>query len=186
MADIKEVLAKYITEEEQLSSVVEELNQDFAKSFIPKGRFNEVNEELKVLKSQLDENKKAMETLTQKASSVEEYEKKLTELQQLNSDIEAKSQQQIASITKKTQLKELLLVNNAHHDALDILVEKYTDLVEIDGDKIKDPSKLLEQIKTERAGLFVEKKTDSADKGGNKDKQPTDDSDRIRKLYGLK
>jgi len=186
MADFKEVLAKYIKEEEQLSSVVEELNQDFAKSFIPKGRFNEVNEELKVLKSQLDENKKAMETLTQKASSVEEYEKKLTELQQLNSDIEAKSQNQIASITKKTQLKELLLVNNAHRDALDILVEKYTDLVEIDGDKIKDPSKLLEQIKTERAGLFVETKTDSVDKGGNKDKVQGDDSDYLRKLYGLK
>lgn len=185
MADFKEVLAKYI-EADKLDSAVEELNQDFAKAYIPKGRFNEVNEELKIVRSTLEENKKAMETLSQKASSVEEYEKKLAELTQLNSDIEAKSQQQIASITKKSQLKELLLMNNAHHDALELLVEKYADVAQVEGEKLKDPQTLLEQIKTERAGLFIHSTTESVDKGANKESQPVDDSERLRKLYGLK
>lgn len=186
MADVKELLAKYIEDGEKLNAVVEELNQDFAKTYIPKGRFNEVNEELKIVRSQLDENKKAMETLSQKASSIEEYEKKLNELQQLNSDIEAKSQQQIASITKKTQLKELLLVNNAHKDAIELLVEKYADKVEIDNDKIKDSELLLDTIKAEKAGLFVQTKVESVDQGSHKENPIPDDSDRLRKLYGLK
>lgn len=185
MAEIKELLAKYL-DADKLDSVVEELNQDFAKAYIPKGRFNEVNEELKIVRTQLDDNKKAMESLSQKASSIEEYEKKLAELQQLNSDIETKSQQQIASITKKTQLKELLLVNNAHKDAIELLVEKYADKAEVENDKIKDSDKLLETIKAEKSGLFVQTKVESVDQGGHKENPIPDDSDRLRKLYGLK
>lgn len=187
MVDLKELLAKHITDEEKLSSVVEELDQNFAKGFIPKGRFNEVNEELKVLKSQMEESKKAMETLSQKASSVEEYEKQLNELKQLNSDIEAKSQQQIASITKKSQLKELLLVNNAHKDALELLVEKYSDVAEVENGSLKDADKLLETIKAEKAGLFVQTKVESVEQGSHKQAPSTDDgSARLRSLYGLK
>ena len=184
--ELKEILAKYIEDNEKLESVTGELSQDFAKTFIPKGRFNEVNEELKTTKEQLSEMKKSMETLTEKASSVEEYEKKLAELQKTNIEIEEKASKQISSITKRTQLKELLLMNNAHKDAIDLLVDKYTDQVEIENEKVKDAEKLLETIRSEKAGLFIEKSDDSIDKGSNKNKKPDDDTEKLRKYLGLK
>lgn len=184
MAELKDLLGKYI-EAEKLDGAVEELNQELPKQFIPKGRFNEVNEELKVIKGQLEENKKAMESLSQKANSVEEYEKQITELKKLNSDIEENSNKQIASITKRTQLKELLLLNNAHKDALELLVEKYANEAEIVDGKIKGADTLLNKIKEERSGLFLQKVDDTVDKGQNKTNPTSDDTDRLRKLFGL-
>lgn len=187
MAEFKELLGKYI-EADKLDGVVEELNRELPKNFIPKGRFNEVNEELKVLKGQLEESKKAMESLSQKAGSVEEYEKKLADLQKQNSEIEANSQKQIASITKRTQLKELLMVNNAHKDALDLLVEKYSEIAETDGDKLKDPDKLLEMIKKDRPGMFITVSSESENKGSHKENPTQLDStiQAYRKAAGLK
>lgn len=185
MAELKEVLGKYV-EAEKLDGAVEELNQELPKQFIPKGRFNEVNEELKVIKTQLEESKKVMETLSQKASSLEEYEKKLSELQKLNSEIEENAVKQVSAITKKTQLKELLLLNNAHKDALELLVDKYNDIVEVENGAIKSPEELLNKIKSERSGLFMETKVESQDKGQHKEPPVVDDTDKLRKLYGLK
>lgn len=182
--DIKEVLGKYV-ETEKLDGAIEELNQELPKMYIPKGRFNEVNEELKVMKTQMEESKKAMEMLTQKANSLEEYEKKLADLQKLNSEIEENSNKAIATITKRTQLKELLLLNNAHKDALDMLVEKYADDAIVENGTIKEPESLLVKIKGERSGLFIETKIDSQDKGQNKDIVQNDDSAKLRRLYGL-
>lgn len=187
MSELKEVLGKYI-DAEKLDSVVEELNRELPKTFIPKGRFNEVNDELKIVKTQLEESKKAVEGLSQKAGSVEEYEKQLADLKKLNSDIEAKSQEQIASITKKSQLKELLLVNNAHKDALDLLVEKYSGQAEVSGEGLKDPEKLLETIKKEKPGLFIVVKSDSDNKGSHVDNPTQIDAtlQAYRKAAGLK
>lgn len=185
MADFKELLGKYI-DADKLDSVVEELNQELPKNFIPKGRFNEVNEELKITKSALEENKKATETLSIKANSIEEYEKKIAELTKAHADSEANAHNQIASITKKTQLKELLLVNNAHKDSLDLLVEKYADGVEIIDGKLSKTDELLATIKAERAGLFIQTQSNSADQGGHTNPPSEDDDARLRKLYGLK
>jgi hypothetical protein len=185
--ELKEILGKYIDDNEKLENVIGELTQDLAKGFIPKNRFNEVNEELKTTRSQLNENKTAMEGLTKKANSVEEYETRLAELQTKNTEIEEKANKQISSITKKTQLKELLLLNNAHKDAIELLVDKYSDIAEVTDGKLIEPDKLLETIKKEKAGLFIETKNDSDDKGSHKDAETTkDDNERLRKLFNLK
>lgn len=184
MAELKELLGKYI-DAEKLDSVVEELNQELPKQYIPKGRFNEVNEELKITRSTLEENKKAIELLSQKANSLEEYEKKIADLTKANADIEASANNQIASITKKTQLKELLLVNDAHKDSVDLLVEKYADGVEMTDGKITLADELIAKIKAERAGLFLTKQSNSGDQGGHQTPPNEDDTARLRKLYGL-
>lgn len=184
--ELNELLSKYIEDKTKLEAAVTEINQDLAKSFIPKGRFNEINEELKASKAQLDETKKAMETLSTKANSVEEYEKKLADLQTANKEIEEKANKQISSITTRSQLKELLLTNNAHKDAIDLLVDKYADSTVLEKGVIKDSDKLLETIKKDKAGLFIEKKEDSVDKGGSKETKTDDDTARLRNLYGLK
>jgi hypothetical protein len=182
--ELKEILAKYV-EADKLETVMSEVNTEMPKLFIPKSRFNEQGEEVKLLKTQLEENKKVMEGLTAKALTVEEYEKRNGELQKSMKDMEENTKKQIANITKRSQLKEVLLVNNVHKDALDLLVEKYSDMAEVDEKGIKNKDDLLKKIKEEKGGLFLEGKEDSTEKGGNKKTPPKDDTAMIRKLMGL-
>jgi len=167
MEFMQEILNEYITEEEKLKEAVDKLDKENPKHFIPKAKFNDVNEELKVTKEQLASNKKLVDELSNKAESVEEYESQLKTWKTKYDDLEKTSQEKISNITKKTQLKEFLLENNAHKDALDLLIDKYSEEVEVDGDSIKDADKLIERIKEERSGLFIKTTEDSDQKNEN-------------------
>jgi hypothetical protein len=134
---IKNIIVKYVDADKAVE-LEKELDAELPKQMIPKGRFNEVSEELKIVKAQMDENKKSFEELTKKASSVDEYEKKVAELLTKNKEIEDTAKKNIANVTKRSQLKELLMGNNAHKDALDLLVEKYTEEADIDDKGIKE------------------------------------------------
>jgi hypothetical protein len=72
-------------------------------------------------------------------------------------DLEVKSQTEVSMITKKTQLKELLIDNKMHKDAIDLFINS-TDLgkLEMVDGKIKDSEAFVTAAKTERAGLFLE------------------------------
>ncbi len=185
--ELKDLLGKYINAE-QLDSVVEELNRELPKSYIVKSRFNEVNDELKLTKKQLEEKEALMTSLSQKASSVEEYEKKLADAQKQIADLDTSYKGQIANITKTTKFRDLLVSNNAVKDGVDLLVEKYSNEVELDGENIKEAEALINKIKTERSALFITKQEDSTDKGGNKKSTNEDDEiqAKLRKSFGLK
>lgn len=183
--EIKEVLAKFV-DASKLDEAIAELNKELPLSYIPKTKFNEVNDELKLTKQQLADQSKSVQDLTKKASSLEEAQKQIEDLKKASADLETKTKAQIEAITKKTQLKDLLVENGAHKDATDLLVEKYLTDVEIDEKGIKEPKKLIEKIKTEKAGLFVVDTSNSGDKGAGKGNPPGEaDSERLNKLFGL-
>lgn len=167
MEFIKDILSEYVTDEDKLNEVVDKLNKENPKHFIPKAKYNETSEALKVTKEQLESQKSMVEELSNKAESVEEYESKLSEWKTKYDELEQTSQSKIANITKKTQLKEFLLENNAHKDAIDLLIDKYSEEVEIDNDSIKDADKLIEKIKEERGGLFINSTQNSDVKNDN-------------------
>lgn len=181
---LKDILAKFV-EEDKLTEIIEGINKEFPKHAIPKGKFNEVNEELKVTKAQVDEVKKSMEEMNKELGTVEEYKTKNAELQTKIKTIEEETTKKVAQITKKTQLKELLLENNAHKDALDLLVEKYVEVAEVEGDKLKNPEDLITKIKSEKGGLFVEVSSQSKEKDGNKKGNTPDVDEKLRGYFGL-
>jgi hypothetical protein len=153
---LKELLNGYI-EESKVDEFIDKFNKENPKHFMPKEKYNEVAEELKIKKTQLDENTKLIEGLKEKASSVEEYEKKLSDMQTQYQELEVKSQTEVSLITKKTQLKELLIDNKMHKDAIDLFINS-TDLgkIEMVDGKIKDSDAFVATVKQERAGLFLE------------------------------
>lgn len=185
---LKEFLTPYITDEEKLNSAVEDFSKNhFPKHAMPKGKYNEVAEELKLTKGQLDAQKKTLEDLTQKANSVEEYEQKIAELKTKNTEIEESYKGQISSITKKTAVEKLLLKENAHKDAVDLLLSKYIDIAELDEKgEIKDPATFIEKVKGEKGGLFVTETSNSQNKNeGTKAPATQDDTTELRRSFGL-
>jgi predicted nuclease with TOPRIM domain len=186
MEGLKEVIAKYV-DPEKVDAIVDEINKELPKHFIPKGRFNEINDELKIVKTQNEEMKKSVEDLSAKASTIEEYQKQIADLSQKNTLIEDTAKKQVAQITKRTQLKELLLVNNVHKDAVDLLVDKYQEKVEVDDKGIVGSEDLLKTIKTEKAGLFITTTVDSTVKNENTGGKPQSDAEteKMRNLFGL-
>lgn len=185
MPELKEVIAKFV-DPGKIDEAVAELNKELPLIYIPKTKFNEVNEELKLTKQQLADTNKSVEDLTKKASSVEEYQKQIATLKQTTIDLETNAKNQIAAITKKTQLKDLLVETGAHKDALDLLVEKYLPEVELDEKGIKEAKKLADKIKAEKSGLFVTVAINSNDKGDGKKNPPgAADDERLKKLFGL-
>ena len=182
---LKEFLQTYIEDEEKLNSAVEDFSKNhFPKHAMPKGKYNEVAEELKLTKGQLEEQKQTLEELTKKAGTVEEYETQLADLKRKNTEIEESYKGQISSITKKSEMEKLLLAENAHKDAVDLLLQKYIDVAELDENGgIKDASTLIEKIKSEKGGLFVTENTDSQNKGeGTGGKVPDNTTEYENKL----
>ena len=183
---IKDFAKDYI-QEEKMEEFFENYKKEFPKHAMRKKEYNEVNEALKLTKEQLEETTKSIESLKGKATSLEEAEKKITDWEAQYKQLETDTNQKVGNITKRSNLKELLLTNNAHKDAIDLLVDKYLGVAELTEEgSIKDPSVLLEKIKGEKKGLFVETVVDSTDKDGNvTTATKTDDNERTRKLFGL-
>ena len=182
--EFKELLSNYVSPE-KMDEVIEKINQELPKDFIPKSRFNEVNEKLKLTSTALEEKNKTYEDLKQKAGSLEEYQQKVANLEKLNKDIEEKMQKEIGSMVKKSKFKDLLTQNGASLDALDLLIEKYADGVEIENETIKGADDLLKKIKEERKTLFIDKKTDSKGKGGNGGSTDDEELAQLKKKFGL-
>jgi len=176
---LKNIIKEYVEDSDKLDEVVDKINKEAPKHYIPKAKFNDLTEEHRLTKEQLKEQKETLEELGKKAESMEEYESKIKELQTKNKEIEEKTAQEIKTISSKTQLKELLFENKAHKDAIDLLIDRYSDKAELDDDnKLKNTDELLKIMKDEKAGLFIETKSDSKDKDEFKDndsgKNPAD------------
>ena len=99
---IDEFLQQYIEDEEQRAQAVEQFSKEvFPKHAVPKDRFNQTSEELKLTKEQLDQQTKTIEELDSKAKTADEYAEKIEQLKEQYKQIEQQSQEQISQITKK-------------------------------------------------------------------------------------
>lgn len=182
---LKEVLKDAVAED-KLNEVIERFKKESPKYVIPKERFNEVSDELKIEKAKGADFAKNLDELTKKASSVDEYQKQIADLQAKNKSIEEDAKKQIAQIAKKSQVKELLITNKVHQDSVDLLVDKYSDLAEMGEKGLTNAEKLIAQIKAERKGLFIEETTNSKEKGGGKqDPEQIDKTASLMRAFGL-
>ena len=183
---LKELLKDSI-DSEKLDSVVESINKEFPKHAVPKKEFNEKLEEVKLAKAQIDENKKLLDDLSKKASTVEEYEKNLNEYKAKYEQLETDSKTKISEIQKRTQFKELLVENKLHKDAIDLIVNTQNlEELTLDNGKITNSQNILAKLKTERAGLFLTETEESHETNNNTNSAiPDVETDKLRKLMGL-
>ena len=159
----KKFLETHEIDAERAEKMVEDFKTEiFPKNAVPKSVYSEKVNELEAATGQLTETKTALEELGKKAGSVEEYQNQIEELQNKAKEIEAQAAEKVASVTKQSLLKESLMKAGAHDDALDLLIERYVQAAELDeSGALKDGEKLLEQIRTEKKGLFLERTEDS-------------------------
>lgn len=165
---LKSILAGAVADD-KVDELIAKVNAEFPKHAVPKDKYNEVSAQNKTLSDKNKELDDLMAGLKGKADSAEARE---AEIAKLKADVEGtkqKYEQQIAQLGKRSALKDLLVKNKAHPDALDLLVESYSAKIELD-DKggIKEADKFLETIKTEKGGLFVKVEPDGNDKNPTK------------------
>jgi myosin heavy subunit len=157
----KEKLIEMGLSEELATKVMGELDGNF----VPKTRFNEVNEENKTLKTAAKEHEKQLETLKAAAGDNENLKEQIATLQQQNKD------QQKAHETELKQLK----FDNALESALVAAGAKSTKAVKamlnVDNVKLNDDGKFsgldeqLTALKTSDAYMFAEQQTNQTFKG---------------------
>ena len=179
MAKWIEALKKYVPQE-QHEEAIEEMKKELVFDWKPADVYNEKANEAKTLKAQLDEHKKQIESLSEKAGSLEEYQGMVEKLKADYAELETKTQTEIANITKKTKTQELLTDLGLHKKARDLILKdsEFLDKIEIENGKIKNAEEITKQITDEMGDLIVTKtqETETGREKGQNDqqKQPKD------------
>ncbi len=122
------------------------------KAYIPKHRFDEVNEENRTLKTTVKENSTQLETLKAAAGASEEMKKTIETLQADNKKKDEEHQEKLKDLTLTNAIK-LALAGKVHDETLAAGLVDKTKLV-IDGDKVVGLDEQLKGLKETKAFLF--------------------------------
>lgn len=118
-------------------------------NFIPKSRFDEVNQTKNSLKEQIETMNGELTKLKKLSKDNEEATSKIEALQ---NDIKAK-EKDAALLSKKFAIKDALREAGATH--ADLLADKFElDKIELDGDKIKDVENVLKPVREKYSDMF--------------------------------
>lgn len=155
---------KALLQEKGVSSeVVQEVvaaAEEKLKGFIPKHRFDEVNEAKKQLEAQLAERDKQLSELKKVAGDNEELKKRIEQLQQENKAKEQEYQAKIRDMTITTAIK-LAVAGDAHDpDLVASLIDKTKIEVDEQGQIKSGLDDQLKALRESKAFLFVQKEPD--------------------------
>jgi hypothetical protein len=135
---LKEILGEQLYN--QVKSVLDEKKIKLANlsdgSFIPRDKFNEKNEESKLLKEQIEEFKKKSKEVDKLVSSNEELKSQIDSLNNSYNDKLAEKDKQLINYSKENALKNVLQENKFIYPDL-ILKSIDYDKIEIEDGKIK-------------------------------------------------
>lgn len=114
----KEQLLAFGISEEVVTKILAE-QETAMKNFVPKHRFDEVSGELKEVKGQVKDRDAQIGELKKFEGTATELQNKITDLEKINADKDAKFQEQLLGQTKKNAVKIALLADEASrpHDA---------------------------------------------------------------------
>lgn len=156
----KEALKQLGLSEEQITSILDLHTQTLDGKFIPKHRFDEVNTEVKSLKTQLTERDTQIADLKKFEGTAEELKKQVENLQTENQTKTAEYEQELAMERKKNAVKLALLedAEGRPHDADMVLGLFNLDEIEVDAETGKITSGYDDQnkrIREEKVFLFT-------------------------------
>lgn len=155
-------------DEEIAKKVLEAHKEAIKDNYVPIARFNEINEEKKELKNQLEDRDKQLQELKVKAAGNEELTAKITELEELNKQTKEEYENKIAALRKETAIELALKDAKARNiKAVKALLD--LDKVSLDGDNLLGLEEQLEGLKESDPYLFGEDKL-----SGREPKPPAD------------
>lgn len=123
----EQFIALGLTEDQATKAA--QASQEELKIFIPKARFDEVNNSLKDLKGQLSDRDKQLKDLGEKAKGNEDLTRQITDLQEANKKAAGDYEAKIRNITLDNAIKLKLKDNKAKYE--DLLMSK------VDKEKLK-------------------------------------------------
>ena len=160
-------------DEEIAKKVLEAHKEAIKDKYVPIERFNEVNEEKKELKNQLDDRDKQLQELKVKAAGNEELTAKITELEELNKQTKEEYENKIAALRKETAIELALKDAKARNiKAVKALLD--LDKVSLDGDNILGLDEQLKGLKESDPYLFGEDKIRGRDPNPPTDPVPNE------------
>ena len=183
---LNSILSK-IEDEKLRGELNEALNREIPKNTMPRAKFNEVNDELKATKTQLDETSTIVKQLQDNAGNVEEYQNTIKELNEKHNKYINESDDRLTNTKKKAAL-ESLLSDKMTKSAKNLVADKYDlSTLELNGNgEIKNSELLIDTIKSNYEDLFITTKSDSEFKNENNGDAPKLDNDKsIRAIMGL-
>lgn len=126
-------------------------------NFIPKARFDEVNEQKNEYKKMVDERDKQLEQLKEKAKGHDELTAKLTELEAQNKQTKEEYESKMAELKKNTAIDLALAKQKAKNvKAVKALLDM--EKVSIDGDNLIGIEEQLKSLKESDPYLFGDAK----------------------------
>lgn len=133
----KEDLIKLGLDEANATKVAEASNEEL-KGFIPKDRFDEVNNSKKQLEKDVAARDTQLETLKNSTGDVEALKKSITDLQTQNATDKANYEAQVKKIQVDTAVEKALIGAKAKNTkAVKALLAEFLDKAELDGENIK-------------------------------------------------
>ncbi len=130
----------------------EEIKLD-GREYVPKTRFNEVNEQAKEAKSQLDQVTAKFKALEKDAAEGKELKQKLAELNTANESLKSESDKRIAEFRKREAVKRQLLKAGAKDE--DLLIGRLElDKISLEGENILGFDDQLKQLKETHEWAF--------------------------------
>lgn len=157
-------------------------------NWIPKEKFDELNNEKKHYKELYDNTTTELNGFKEKAQSSEEFQTKITELQSKNDDLNKDWETKFNEMKKKTAVEKVLMKNNFKDNYTDYLINQIgLDKVELDDKgQPKEFDKTIEGLKENYSAMLNEDPKPPAGggdfKGGNSKSEITDAD---RRAFGL-
>lgn len=140
-------------EEEVANKVIEVYRTSIKDEYIPIARFNEVNEDKKALKTQLDDRDIQLGELKIKATGNEDLTTKIAELETLNTTTKTEYEEKIKVLRKETSIELALKDNKAKNiKAVKVLLD--LEKVSLDGENLIGLDEQLETLKEKESYLF--------------------------------
>lgn len=146
----EQFIALGLTEEQATKAAA--ASQDELKTYIPKARFDELNESKKKLEKDLGDRDSQLETLSKTAGASEDLKKEIERLQGENKTASEKHASELKTLTLTNAIKSAL--NGKVHDESLVAGLFDKDKLVIDGEKVVGLDEQLKGIQESKAFLF--------------------------------
>lgn len=162
--------------EEELAKKLEEASLEELKEFIPKARFNEVNNENKKLKTDIADRDGQLETLKNSTGNVDDLKKQIEDLQKDNKAKDDAHAAEIKQLKVDNAVESALLSAKAKNSVAVKALLKDLDKAEISEDgTIKGLAEQIEALRKSDEYLFEAKETKPQVKGAAPGESGNDD-----------
>jgi rhamnose utilization protein RhaD (predicted bifunctional aldolase and dehydrogenase) len=143
----------------QVAEKMGEIKFDILDGYIPKARFNEVNEKNKLFEEKISSYEKQMNSTKNLLKDNEELKAQYSKIQDEHKELMKQKDKEIGNILKKSMFKEILNKEGAKHPDL-LMRDIDWDVLSIDNNNLIGANEKISEIKTNYADLFVTKTTE--------------------------